>query len=198
MSLPAPPAPAKLVIGMFTADPKLTAPLAERLAGDFGPPDLVSPWWAFDFTDYYAAEMGAPLYRRMMSFRNWVAQDTLSGIKLRTNALEAEYADEDSRRRVNIDPGYLLPERFVLASGKNFTHRIYIGKGIYADLTLTYRKGEFQCLPWTYPDYADHRIQSFLIQVRRKYLFDIRSDRQANAGDDGRDGDAPSGAVRCG
>ena len=77
------------------------------------------------------------------------------------------------RRRVNLDPGYLLLERFVLASGKNFTHRIYIGQGIYADLTLMFQKGAFRTLPWTYPDYAARDMQSFLTQVRRKYAADL-------------------------
>jgi len=77
-------------------------------------------------------------------------------------------------RRANIDPGYLLYERFVLASGKNFAHRIYIGHCIYADLTLIYRKGAFETLPWTYPDYADQPILSFLERVRKKYAVDIK------------------------
>ena len=76
--------------------------------------------------------------------------------------------------RQNIDPGYVLHERFVLASGKNFSHRIYIGDGIYADLTLIYQNGNFQKLPWTYPDYADQAMLNFLDQVRSKYVLDVR------------------------
>jgi hypothetical protein len=75
---------------------------------------------------------------------------------------------------VNIDPGYLLLERFVLATGKNYAHRIYIGQNIYADLTLTYAKGGFQTLPWTYPDYASPEIRDFLLQVRYKYSMDLK------------------------
>jgi hypothetical protein len=66
----------------------------------------------------------------------------------------------------------MLRERFVLASGKNFSHRVYIGSGIYADLTLIYQKGSFQKLPWTYPDYGDDRMLNFLEQVRNKYILD--------------------------
>jgi len=92
---------------------------------------------------------------------------------LATNRLEGEYA-KDGRRRVNIDPGYLLLERLVLASGKNFSHRIYLDNGIYADLTLIYQHGGFQKLPWTYPDYADQPMLAFLQQVRRKYALDLK------------------------
>ena len=75
-----------------------------------------------------------------------------------------------------MDPGYMLPERFVLASGKNFSHRIYIGLGIYADLTLIYQKGSFHKLPWTYPDYAAEAMLKFLDQVRRKYVLEMSKD----------------------
>ena len=74
-----------------------------------------------------------------------------------------------------VNPGYLLSERFVLATGKNFTHRIYIGQGIYADLTLIYQRGAFEKLPWTYPDYADEPVLAFLEKVRIKYALDIKT-----------------------
>ena len=90
-----------------------------------------------------------------------------------TNDLESKYSRDD-RRRVNLDPGYLLRERFVLATGKNFSHRIYIGRRIYADLTLIFTKGVFQTLPWTYPDYADKKMLGYLEQVRSKYVSDLK------------------------
>ena len=96
----------------------------------------------------------------------------MADIKLETNLLEDQYV-RGGRRRVNIDPGYLLYERFVLASGKNFSHRIYIGKKIYADLTLIYQRGVFEKLPWTYPDYADQPIISFLERARARYSADL-------------------------
>jgi hypothetical protein len=87
--------------------------------------------------------MGGPLHRRLMVFKSLVEQTELAAIKRMTNELEQKY-QRQGQRRVNIDPGYLLAERFVLATGKNFTHRIYIGQGIYADLTLIYQKGDFK------------------------------------------------------
>jgi hypothetical protein len=172
MSRPLPPQPAKLVIGMLLKDRALFAELAGRLAARFSPPDLVSPWIPFGYTSYYEKEMGAPLWRRVLSFSGWIAQDRLAQIKLAANALEQEY-QAAGRRRVNIDPGYLLLERFVLATGKNFSHRIYIGQGIYADLTLVFRRGRFHPLPWTYPDYADAPLSGFLQRVRRKAAVDL-------------------------
>jgi hypothetical protein len=172
MSHPNPPQPAKLVIGVFTNDKKLLAPVLERLTNQFGDIDLISPWIAFDYTRYYEPEMGRDLMRRMMAFKTLIDQEALSQVKLATNIIEAELAT-NTRRNINIDPGYMLRERFVLATGKNFSHRIHIGSGIYADLTLLFQKGGFQSLPWTYPDYKAPQMQSFLIQVRNKYIKDI-------------------------
>jgi hypothetical protein len=99
----------------------------------------------------------------------------LAQIKVRTNQIEQHYG-RDGKRSVNIDPGYLLQERFVLASGKNYSHRIYLSEGIYADLTLIYHQGRFQQLPWTYPDYADGPMLRVLERIRHKYVLDMKKD----------------------
>ena len=173
MSLPQEPKPGKLIIGLFMKDKPLLEPLAADLTSAYGPLDLVSSWIPFDYTSYYEPEMGSPLFRRLLSFRNLIDQGELAAIKVGTNRLE-EACSQNRRRRVNIDPGYLLLERFVLASGKNFSHRIYIGQKIYADLTLIYQHGAFRTLPWTYPDYADRPILQFLEQARNKYAVDLK------------------------
>jgi len=108
----------------------------------------------------------------MLAFKRLIKQSALANIKLFTNDLEREYSIDD-RRTVNIDPGYLLHERFVLATGKNYSHRIYIGNEIYADLTLVYLKGHYNKMPWTYPDYASENVMTFLEWVRKKYVIDL-------------------------
>jgi hypothetical protein len=178
MSLPQPPTPAKLVAGFFVNDKALAADITQDLQDRFGAVDMISAWFNFDFTTYYEKEMGAPLSRRLVVFKPLISQTQLAAIKQATNAVEQKY-QRQGRRRVNIDPGYLLPERFVLATGKNFTHRIYIGQGIYADLTLIYQKKAFRTLPWTYPDYADRRLIDFLSLVRNKYMLDLKNRESA-------------------
>ena len=174
MSLPQAAKPAKLVIGLIMRDRALFEPLAVELSCSFGSVDVVSSWMPFDYTDYYEPEMGSPLFRRMLTYKVLIKQKELPAIKLATNRLEQSYS-QSGRRRVNIDPGYLLYERFVLASGKNFSHRIYIGSGIYADLTLIYQRGAFEKLPWTYPDFGDEPMLEFLAQVRNKYAVDLKA-----------------------
>ena len=173
MSVPQTPKPAKLVIGIITTESNIIEKLVTEFISRFGQIDLVSRWMNFNYTTYYEREMGSPLFRRVFAFKPLISQADLSAFKLATNRMEQHYLRE-GRRRVNIDPGYMLRERFVLASGKNFCHRIYIGEGIYADLTLVYQKGSFQKLPWTYPDYSDGDMLKFLEQVRNKYILDAK------------------------
>ena len=173
MSQPRRAQPAKLVVGLLLSDKTLLAPVQDALKRHYGEIDMVSPWFGFDFTDYYRTEMGAPLFRRMLVFQRLIEQQDLAPIKLATNAVELAFV-QDHRRRVNIDPGYLLLERFVLATAKNYSHRIYIGHQIYADLTLIYQKGDYRVLPWTYPDYAQDEMRAFLRQVRHKYSVDLK------------------------
>jgi hypothetical protein len=174
MSTPQAPKPAKLVIGLIMKDKALFEPLGVELSAGFGSVDMVSSWMPFDYTSYYEPEMGTPLYRRLLTYKKLINQDELPEIKLTTNRLEQSFS-QNGRRRVNIDPGFLLYERFVLASAKNFCHRIYIGSGIYADLTLIYQRGGYEKLPWTYPDYADEPMLAFLTQVRNKYAVDLKT-----------------------
>ena len=173
MSIPLLPKPAKLVVGLFMKEKDLIHDLTNALVEKFGSIDLVSAWFSFDYTTYYEPEMGTPLFRRMLAFKTLIDRRSITEIKIITNDLELKFSI-NQKRRVNIDPGHLVYERFVLATGKNYTHRIYLDKGIYADLTLIYTKGAFQKLPWTYPDYADKRMLAYLHRVRDKYIEDIK------------------------
>lgn len=178
MSAPQPPQPAKLVISLLMGDPALARPTVSALKARFGEIDMLSPWLPFDYTRYYEKEMGTGLQRRMVVFKALVAQAALVAVKRFTNTIEAQYSDA-GRRRINIDPGYLLQERFVLATGKNFSHRIYLDQGIYADLTLVHKRGGYQAQEWTYPDYASGEMLAFLTQVRRKYQIDLKQGAEA-------------------
>ncbi|MEE8399335.1 MAG: DUF4416 family protein [Desulfobacterales bacterium] len=173
MSLPQSPEPAKLIVSLLLREKQLLSPAAKDLTEAFGTVDMVSGWFPFDYTAYYKPEMGEPLFRRIIVFRELIELEALVDIKHATNAIEERYA-EDGDRRINLDPGYMNHARFVLATGKDYAHRIYIGRGIYADLTLIYQQGEFQPLPWTYPDYGSETMREYLKQVRNRYSFDFK------------------------
>ncbi|MGE5310593.1 MAG: DUF4416 family protein [Nitrospirota bacterium] len=173
MSRPREPKPAKLFVSVISAAPERIARVLVELAERYGPMDFVSAVLPFDYTDYYYAEMGTPLWRRFASFVSLVSQGGLVRIKEETNELEGRMS-EGGRRSVNIDPGYLLAERLVLATGKNCAHRIYLDRGIYADLTLVFQQKTYRPLPWTYPDYGDERVRGWLGVLRQKYLLQLR------------------------
>lgn len=177
MSTPKAPDPAKLVISLFMNRPSILGEVLPGLVDQFGPIDMISPWYDFDYTDYYYREMGSPLFRRVAVFRDLIEQDRLAAIKTITNALEHRW-NMNGKRSLNIDPGYLLLSRFILATGKDYSHRVYLGQGIYADLTLIYRQGAYQSLEWTYPDYAGPDIARFLNSVRNKYSLDLKQKKK--------------------
>ncbi len=175
MSTPGPATPVKPVVSMLLAREDLGPALVERLAEYFGPPDLVGPWWPFVATAYYASEMGPNLGRRLVSFLHLADPARLAAWKVFTNELEQAFS-LGGRRPANLDPGYLARERLVLATGKNFPHRIYLDHGIFGDLTLIYgRQGGFQPLPWSYPDYAQGELPALLELVRQKYLWQLKA-----------------------
>jgi hypothetical protein len=173
MSTPQQPKPAKLFLSLISASQDFIAAALSKLSNKYGTLDFVSEVLPFDYTDYYYAELGQPLVRRFASFVRLIEQEDLARIKVQTNLLEAEMSREGNRT-VNIDPGYLLAERLVLASGKNYAHRIYLSQGIYADLTLVYQDKDYRPLTWTYPDYAEPKVRNWLRSLREKYLLQLR------------------------
>ncbi len=135
----------------------------------FGPMAWTGLVHPFEETAYYEREFGIGLQRTFCGFQNLVSQGRLVEAKLKAIELEREWSIL-GRRRLNIDPGLLTPERLVLATRKNFTHRIYLGSGVFADLTLIFQKGSFRPLPWSYPDYAASDSIAFWNGVRRMLL----------------------------
>ncbi|MCF8130271.1 MAG: DUF4416 family protein [Deltaproteobacteria bacterium] len=166
----------KLIMSLFSPEKALVESVMEALFQQFGETDWISPEMFFDRTRYYEKEMGWPLHRRFLSFKKLIPPEMLVDIKLKTNDLEASYL-EGQKRRINIDPGYISLERLVLATGKNYIHRIYLGKGIYADLTLVFKRGGFVPLDWTYPDYADANMIDDFNAIRSRYLDQLRKEK---------------------
>jgi hypothetical protein len=148
--------------------------IEQRLSEKFGKCDLQSELFPFDFSDYYTPEMGKDLQKKFLSFAEMILLETLPQIKHFTNDVEQQYARHD-KRRINIDPGYVTHAQMVLATTKDYSHRIYLGKGIHAELTYLCVKKRFHQLAWTYPDYRTPLARKFFEQVRLKYLQQMRT-----------------------
>ena len=150
------------------------------LADVVGPVELESELFSFDSTEYYREEMGPGLYRAFVAFGSPADPGLLADIKLRTQVLEEERSvvvNGCRRRRINLDPGYVTPERVVLATTKDFSHRIYLGRGIYAEITMSLSGQGCLYHPWTYPDFLSGRYAPFFLELRRRLLEERRRRR---------------------
>jgi len=163
------PHPVKLFTGMLSQDAALFDQLKEELQNIFGPVDMESHVWDWGYTDYYSKEMGTGLKRKFVFFKNLIAPETISEIKLKTIEFEKQYMNENSGRRINLDPGYLDSAKIVLVSTKDFSHRIYLGNGIYGEVTLMYSGKNYQILPFTYPDFRTSEYLDIFRLARDKY-----------------------------
>jgi len=172
MGKPKQPLPVKLIVGMFSSDETLLAVAKGALAQRFGPVDYGSELLLFDHTPYYEREFGPNLMRRFVSFSELIAPDRLAEIKRITSELEMNWT-VDGRRQVNLDPGYVSMGKLVLATTKDYTHRIYLSQGIYAEVTLKYQHGAFHAWEWTYPDYASPRYVEIFTHIRSIYISQL-------------------------
>ena len=138
------------------------------LISEFGETLLETEPMEFTFTDYYHREMGGPLYRVILAFAELVERDCLPDIKTRTNVIEDTYR-RNGKRRINLDPGILTLENICLATTKPYSHRLYLGKGIWAEITLIYKGNSYEKLAWTYPDYASGYLVRIFNGLREDY-----------------------------
>lgn len=165
MGIVKPPEPALLFAAVFSHEAGQHAEAIGRMASSWGTPCLTAGPFPFDHTDYYSGEMGEGLSKTFFLFDRPFDPGDVAGVKLASNAAEKETAS-DGRRQVNIDPGYITLSKVVLATTKNYSHRIYAGQGIYCEITLQWFKGAFRPCEWTYPDYRDPEVISFFNRCR--------------------------------
>jgi len=161
-----PPPAAKLIIGLIYKQNAVKDKVLDILKRRFGEIDFLSRELDFDYTDYYYPELGRPLKRIFLSFKQLLSEDKLSEIKLYTNKLE-ERSSRKQKRQINIDPGFLSSGKLILATTKDYSHRVYLGKGIFAEATLFYKDAAFRPWPWTYPDYQSKEYADIFNIIRR-------------------------------
>jgi Domain of unknown function (DUF4416) len=167
------PIPVKLFIGMLSPEPALFDACSELVRGKYGPIDAESAVLPWGDTEYYRDEMGQGIARKFIFFGDLKDAACLSEVKVFTNKIEQDLSErigERARRRINLDPGYVTEAKVVLATTKDFSHRIYIGEGIYAEVTLRYANAErsFTPLAHTYPDYRTEAYCSLFNAARAR------------------------------
>jgi hypothetical protein len=168
------PLPVKVFVGMVSRDTALIEEACTKLEETLGPSDMKSPVWKWEHTNYYLKEMGSGLKRQFIFFKRLVNPGIMPDLKLKTIEMENKRLNADGGRRINLDPGYLDSARVLLVSAKDFSHRVYIGKGIYGEVTLVYSGNDYQILPYTYPDFRFREYQDLFREARRLYQAEMK------------------------
>lgn len=168
MGVPKQPKKALLFVATLFSDPAVYDETCAQLESLYGPIIMESPAMPWDYSEYYGEEMGEKLLRRFIFFESLIDEGMLAGAKIATNEIEQRLA-VDRKRRINLDPGYITQAKVVLASTKDYSHRIYIGQGIYAEVTLMYTKKQLQKGFFTYSDYLDERTLRIITLARKLF-----------------------------
>lgn len=166
-----PPIPVKLFIGMLSPEPALIDACIVVARREYGPVDYESELVPWTGSDFYEEEMGAGILRKFIFFERLIDPGDLSAIKIKTIGIENSLAVQDgdgARRRINLDPGYVTEAKVVLATTKDYSHRLYIGNGIYAEVTLRYGNKDRRFSPFdhTYLDYCSESYISMFNKAR--------------------------------
>ncbi len=162
------PLPVKFICGFIYTTEEIYQNTKKCLERKFGSIDFESKRIDFSFTNYYHLEMGEPLSRRFISFEKLRKSEQFVDIKLYCIKLEKKFAP-NSQRQINIDPGYVNEAKLILTTTKDFAHRIHLGKGIYAEVTLSYLKDYFSEIPTTFPDYRTPEYKEIFFNIRKIY-----------------------------
>ena len=166
--------PVKLLVAILWSDLNILQEGLVQIQDRWGALDFSGQDRPFDVTDYYRAEMGVHIRRRLVSFSELIAPEAVVAAKLECNEIEGELSS-DQVRPLNLDVGYLDHSKLVLASCKYAGQKIHLGRGVYADLMGRYQGGRYQPFEWTFPDFRDGRYDGELSQIRRIYLGQLRS-----------------------
>ncbi len=158
----------KLFSGVIYRETENYNRVKKMLEKDFSEIDYESNEIPFVFTNYYNNEMGTPLYRKFLSFSKKIQPEKLSGIKILTNSIESSMMIA-GKRVVNIDPGYISDANVIIATAKNYYHRVPLSNGIYAHIEYVIKNKKFYFLEWTYPDFKTQEYLVFFRKLKELY-----------------------------
>lgn len=171
--------PVKLFCGIIYKEHSHFNTACRELEKWENPIDIISHAFEFTQTQYYCNEMGEPLFRRFVSFRDLTPPEILVEVKERTNRIESEFSRE-GKRVVNLDPGFVSAANVIIATTKNHYHRVPLNRGIYAHMEYVFKKKAICSLEWTYPDFKNKLYLSFFQELYDRYKKEIASLKGGN------------------
>ncbi len=176
MAQPEPPLPVKYFVALLFRDEEYVVQAKGAMTARWGTIDFEGRDHPFDITDYYESEMGSPLSRRLISFEQLYPPTLIVDMKLECNRIETDMAVEN-RRRINLDAGYLDHNKFILASAKEAGQKVYLDRGIYADISGRYKAGRYRPFEWSFPDFKEGRYDEELLAIRNLYRQQVKQFR---------------------
>ncbi len=136
----------------------------DRLAASWGGIAMRADAVSFDAHGFYAETMGDELRQVLVMLDGFVDPGGLADWKHLTMDWEREYAaasEHAEPRPLNLDPGYVTQAKMVLATIKDRDHRIYLTRGMFAEVTLNYVGKRWVHHRWTYPSYRSDEVAQF-------------------------------------
>ena len=173
------PPPGQLIVSIIYSHIDAVVDALKLLEKQFGRVRCETVDIPYSCSDRYEEEMGPKLVRRLFSFEKKVERDSLPEIKSVCRKIERQLSDQVGDyffRAANLDPGILTPDNLVMASNREYNHRIYLADGVFADIQLIWAHGQFTRLPWTNHDFCEDEVVDFLLRVRQ--TFDLLDERQ--------------------
>lgn len=175
------PAPVMLIVAAFSRYGEALDWGRAQAVAAWGPTARVSERFSFTETNYYESTMGPGILKEFWAFERLIDPAELVAAKWQTNAWESEYANSRAHsepRPLNLDAGYITAAKVVLASTKDHAHRLYLSRGIYAEVTLYFKDRKWQHRDWTFPDYRRADYQQFFTVCRDQLRRRLRGDGQ--------------------
>ena len=164
-----PPIPVLLIAAISSNSVDAIEWGAGQIEAAWGEVWLKTPVFDFDHTSFYNATMGEGIKKQLFAFEQPIDPEKLPSIKNSSNAIEAVFENlrsHDVERPINIDPGYVTEAKLILATIKDRDHRVYLGEGIYGEVTLAYYGKKWNPSRWTYPDYMAPENLDFVEKCR--------------------------------
>ncbi|MEO0234205.1 MAG: DUF4416 family protein [candidate division WOR-3 bacterium] len=128
-----------------------------------------------EFSHYYDDEIGENVIREWISFEEPIGLESFFEKKKISIDIENRFRI-DGKRKINIDPGVITLNNVQLLTTKNYSHRIYLGEGIYCEVTFIFTKDGIKYLDWTYPDYKSDVAREFFLG-ERSFLKSLKKER---------------------
>lgn len=151
--------PVKLFAAILTVSPSLVDELRPKLEKKWGKVHSESALLPVEIR-----------LRKFFVFRKLVEPEALVEAKRWTQSLEEDAAREgkfDVERPLDLDPGYFTLGKVVRASSKDLSHRIAVGRGVFAEVLYRFRSSVYAAMEWTPAEYRTREYVDFFLQARR-------------------------------